>query len=289
MGGEDMMDVSRLAVRRATLDDVIGIRGIHSDCDDPWSHPGSGPVWINHRLLRGFQIDVATLGDTVVGHAEWNVSDEPAPYGRYLYLGMLQVHREYQRQGVGQAMVEAGVARARSLPCDLVKTIPEPEACGFYVKCGFEPISSITAVDLEVVSRDLPDGWSRARCVPQGVVASLPFRLGWSGQASSAFMWEMCNRPIRVVGEEEQHPCAQLHSGQAYVQLRYVGGHGALAVAWADNGVPLKELSNVAQSLAGLLSIDSVTISVADTESDELAKMSTGVPLRTAEIWARKV
>ena len=29
---------------------------------------------------------------------------EPAPYGRYLYLGMLQVHGEYQCQGVGRAM-----------------------------------------------------------------------------------------------------------------------------------------------------------------------------------------
>ena len=283
------MDASRLLVRRATLDDVVGIREIHADCDDPWSHPGIGPVWVNHRLLRGFEIDVATLGDRIVGHAEWNVSDEPAPYGRYLYLGMLQIHREYQRQGVGRAMIDAGLARAESLSCALVKTIPEAEACGFYAKCGFEPIGWVTSVDLQVAAMDLPQGWSRVRCVPRGVVTSLPLRLGWSGQASSAFMWELCNRPIRVAGEQEQHPCARSSSKRAYVQLRCVDGSSALAVAWADHCVPVKELVDVAQGLAALLAINPVTISVVDAEGDVLESIVADAPSQAAEIWARRV
>ena len=47
-----------------------------------------------------------------------------------------------------------------------------------------------------------------------------------------------------------------------YVQLRHVGGSRALAVAWADRSVPVKELVDVAQGLATSLPIDSVTISV---------------------------
>lgn len=278
-----------ITVRAASLDDVEGIRAIHAGCDDPWSHPGIGPVWLNHRLLRGFIVDVATLGDQIVGHAEWNVSDEPDPFGRSLYLGMIQVHEDYQRKGIGSAMVAAGMAKARALSCHLLKTIPDAEACGFYQKCGFAPVTKVFSVDVPATAAGLPKDWVRVGRVPQSVIASLPLRLGWCGQASSAFMWEICNRPIQVAGEHNLHPCARSGAGNAYVQLRHTGGEGALAVAWARSLIPISELVEAALYLAQSMGVAVVTASVLEAESSALSALAEhGISTQT-EVWARQV
>jgi GNAT superfamily N-acetyltransferase len=279
----------QISVRAATLDDVAGIRDIHALCDDPWSHPGVGPVWVNHRLLRGFFIDVATIGNRVVGHAEWNVSDEPAPYGRYLYLGMIQVHKEHQLRGVGLAMINAGLSRARSLSCRSLRTIPEKEAIGFYSKCGFEPVGDIATVEIAASITELPKGWTTLGRVPREVVPSLPLRLGWSGQACSSFLWEICNRPVEVAGEKDRHPCAQLRSGKAYVQLRHVGGSSALAVAWATTDTPISELIEASEGLAGLLGIPSITASACGSELEEFQRLSGRTQPSVAEVWERRI
>ena len=60
------------------------------------------------------------------------MSDEPAPYGRYLYLGMLQVHGSISaRCGSGHGSCGGGQGKI-VIVCALVKTIPETEACEFY-------------------------------------------------------------------------------------------------------------------------------------------------------------
>lgn len=276
------------SVRAATLDDVEGIRGIHAACDDPWSHPGVGPIWVNHRLLRGFFIDVATVGNHVVGHAEWNVSDEPEPHGRYLYLGMIQIHSEYQHKGIGLAMINVGLARARSLSCRSLRTIPDEGAYGFYSKCGFEPINEITSVELKAGISSLPKEWSTVDLVPKEVVASLPLRLGWSAQACSSFMWEICNRPVEVAGEQDRHPCARLRSGEAYVQLRYVEGNSALAIAWAASDISINELVKAAQGLAVSLGVPNIVVSVFDHDRDELHVLSGQTIPSVVEVWECK-
>jgi GNAT superfamily N-acetyltransferase len=280
---------SQVLVRAATLDDVEGIRDIHRFCDDPWSHPGIGPVWRNHRLLRGFLIDVAMIGNRVVAHSEWNLSEEPPPHGRYLYLGMIQVHKGYQRRGVGSAMIDAGLSKARSLSCRSVRTVPEEDAVGFYAKCGFEPIAEIGTLETPVSITRLPAGWTTLGRVPRSAVPSLPLRLGWSAQACSSFLWEICNRPVKVAGERDRHPCAQLKPGEAYVQLRYVGGHSALAVAWATPDTPIGALVEACEGLAGSLGASFVTVSACGSDRDELRRLSGPGRLSVTEVWELRV
>jgi GNAT superfamily N-acetyltransferase len=278
-----------ITVRAATIDDVEGIRSIHSACDDPWAHPGVGPVWVNHRLLRGFYIDVATVGSDVIGHAEWNLSDEPEPHGRFLYLGMLQIHAEHQRKGVGRAMIEAGLTRAGSLSCRALRTVPDENTCDFYAKSGFKRIGEVVSLELKTSDSRLPSRWSRVNRVPKRVVASLPLRLGWSGQASSSFMWEICNRPIVVAGDQDRRPCARLGSGEAYVQLRYVGGNSALAIAWAEYDTTLQALVEAAQSLAGSLGVPNITCSVLAGDRNELQMLSGQDVALVAQVWEQEV
>lgn len=103
--------------------DIEGICRIHRSCSDPWQDVEEGTSWVTHRLSRGFYIQVALLDGLVVGHGEWIVSDEPA--GKYLYLGVLQVDADYQRQVIGRKMIEDGARYAAGQGCSSLVTIPE--------------------------------------------------------------------------------------------------------------------------------------------------------------------
>lgn len=60
---------------------------------------------------------------------------------RYLYLDDLKVSRSCRGKGIGQRLIEAGMAEARKLNLRGVYTIGQDDnlsACLFYLKCGFE-------------------------------------------------------------------------------------------------------------------------------------------------------
>jgi len=268
----------KIRVRDATLEDVHSIREIHRLDDDPWGSEAECAIWTNHRLLRGFVIQVASVRGTVVGHAEWVVSDEPAPYGKHLYLGMLQVHSKHQRRGIGRALVEAGARRAQDLGCPRIKTHPDEQAVGFYRKCGFTSCETAVSCEAAVHAAALPRGWQVTRTVPERVVRGLPMRIGWV-QASSAHMWELCNRPARIAGEGIQHPCAMARSGDAYVQLRYLGtellrslgiGETAMALAWARATTRVEVLARAAMALACRLPVPTLTYTVQEGDVPRL-------------------
>ncbi len=278
-----------LLIRPATIDDVPGIQAIHAHCDDPWAHPGEGAVWINHRLLRGYFIDVALVGDAITGHAEWIVSHEPEPHGKQLYLGMLQVHADWQGRGIGRAMVAAGGQRAASLACPRVYTVPEVEAVEFYRKCGFSRTATIMSLEITCGKPEMPAGWARSNLVPARVVLQLPFRLGWAGQAASAFMWDLCNWPICIAGDKAAYPCARRQDGRAYAQLRWIGGDGALALAWAGAEVPLAELIAACQALAAAIKVANLTLSAPGAEGNTLAGLFPEFTPTTQEVWSRQI
>ena len=144
------------AVRAATLGDVPAIQRVHAGCDDPWADPATCAIWVNHRILPGFFIDVAEIKGEVVGHAEWNVSDEPQPFGRHLFLGLLEVRADHQRRGVGRAMVEHGLRRAGRAGYAAVRTVPEKTATGFYQALGFAPCFHAHGYTVDLESESLP-------------------------------------------------------------------------------------------------------------------------------------
>jgi GNAT superfamily N-acetyltransferase len=243
-----------VTVRRARIQDAPGIARIYAGEPEgfPLRNPSLGAVWTNHRLLRGYGIDVAVRRGRVVGHAEWVLSDEPRPWGRHLALEMLETHPEARRQGVGRRMIEHGIARARELGCRWVTTVPEDEARPFYERCGFGPHRNLVSFTVPGRRAALPRGWSRVRRVPAHVVRELPLRLG-RVQASSAHLWEIANRPLReAAGSDMRHPAARSADGRAFVQLRMRRGRpSAFALAWAEPRRSLSALVAVATAMAG--------------------------------------
>ncbi|HPG69866.1 MAG TPA: GNAT family N-acetyltransferase [Candidatus Hydrogenedentes bacterium] len=278
-----------VVVRPATLRDVAGIREIHANCEDPWADATQCALWTNHRLVRRFLIDVAVVDGVIAGHAEWIVSDEPPPYGRHLYLGMIQIHRDYQRRGIGRAMVERGMLRAEDRHCPALRTVPEDEAKGFYRSCGFSPILTTESFTIEVTPKPLPAGWRRLSATPRRTVRTLPMRWGWV-QGSSAHMWELCNRPVRIAGDPVRCPCAGRTDGRAYVQLIHCGtSPEALAVAWATREEPREEIVSAAMDLAHALSVRRLAVTRLKDEANPLTPYSGVQHVGTAEVWSRDV
>ena len=280
-------------VRPATYADAAGIAAIYAGSNVPFDDPAECAVHTNHRLLEGFLIDVALIGRRVVGHAEWIVSDEPPPYRRHLYLGMLEAHPKYRGRGAGRALVEAGMAHAHHHSCPLVKTVSAKDARGFYKKCGLKRSGRVAAGSASLRPRAMPTGWRRCRAVPRAVVATLPMRLGWA-QACSAHMWSMCNRPIRLVGEEpDRHPCARRTDAQAYVQVRYCphAGSTGLVIAWAPHATSLRPLCTVAMALANDLPVSKLLLMTSVEDRDRLAAVCDRRPTSGPDdqIWSRPV
>ena len=244
---------------------------------------------MNHRLLRGFLIDFATIGEKVVGHAEWIVSDEPPPYGRHLYLGLLQVHPDYRGRGVGRALVEEGIRKANALSCPFVRTIPEEGSPGFYRKCGFSACSRVVTCTAAVRPASLPADWVRSRTVPHRAIGSLPMRIGWV-QGSSAHMWEICNRPARIVGDTTRYPCARRQDNMAFAQLRHLDGRvQTMALAWAPLDLDLEAPVSAAMALASSLPVEKIVLTVQEADEPRLLSCCDARRTGTAEVWCRAV
>lgn len=278
-----------LTIRPATLEDVAGIREVHSEGGDPWADPVECAIWINHRLLRGFTIDVAVIDARIVGHAEWQVSDEPQPYGRHLYLSMLEIHPEFRGRGIGREMVEARAGTAASLDCSAVRTIPDESATGFYAKLGFKVTGAITRMSVPPRPAELPDGWKICRAIPHSVVKKLPMRFGWY-QACSEFMWEHYERGIAIAGDDVRHLRARRIDGRAFVDVECcVSEKSADPVAWASADVDPAELVQVAFALSSRLPADRISFAVDAGYASEVARFIGDAATETNDIISRSV
>lgn len=154
-----------ITIRPATLADAAAISIVHCSTVDEWRDPYTrqpadeatlnlfgrwynGGDWmsvetcaihLNGMLLQGHLPLVAESTDIIVGEAEYYVNREPAPFGPHLHLSVLYIHKDWQGQGIGRTLVEAGVEHARALGYHALTTQPEPEMTGFYQRLGFEP------------------------------------------------------------------------------------------------------------------------------------------------------
>ncbi|MBN2394794.1 MAG: GNAT family N-acetyltransferase [Anaerolineae bacterium] len=161
-----------ITIRPATLADAAAISAVHCSTVDAWRDPYTrqtvdeatldlfghwynGGDWmsvetcaihLNGLLMDGHLPlvaetdgdDASTAGSIIVGEAEYYINREPAPFGPHLHLSVLYIHRDWQGQGIGRALITAGVEHARALGCHALTTQPEPEMTGFYRRVGFE-------------------------------------------------------------------------------------------------------------------------------------------------------
>jgi GNAT superfamily N-acetyltransferase len=154
-----------MTIRPATLADAAAISAVHCSTVDAWRDPYTrqpadeatlnlfgrwynGGDWmsvetcaihLNAMLLQGHLPLVAEVDGSLVGEAEYYVNREPAPFGPHLHLSVLYIHQDWQGQGVGRALIEAGLEHARARGCHALTTQPEPEMTGFYRRVGFQP------------------------------------------------------------------------------------------------------------------------------------------------------
>ena len=171
--------------------DIQGIREAHGS-DEHWGSDRACFMSGKTSLENGFFIQVAICDTKIVGHAEWVVSDEP-DY-RYLYLGMLRIHGEYQKRGIGTQLIESGARYAGANGCVFLRTMPgiESGSIFFYLKCGFiQTVHSNSTLKMQTIDAPVRNA-DRIDNVPFAVVKTLPFVIGLY-QHASAHIWKVFN------------------------------------------------------------------------------------------------
>ncbi|MCL2299745.1 MAG: GNAT family N-acetyltransferase [Firmicutes bacterium] len=220
-------------VREVDNRDFAGIQRIHRSCDDPWREADECAAWLNKRLERGFYIRVAGIGEQVLGHGEWIVTD--SPQGKFLYLGMLQVDAAFQRRGIGRAMLADGARYAREQGCGRVVTSPENDDDGaslaFYEKCGFVAGRKILSAALPTGSYGYTKSYFPREGAPFRVVREREYVFG-VGQASARHMWEVYNeKPVT----DDRNVKTLLADDGDCIQLGWFPGQDtALALCWSN-------------------------------------------------------
>ncbi len=119
-----------------------------------------GGPWMDSDALAKYWGDIEKLGivtliaelqGKVVGHLDVIVSDE-LPLGRFLYLDVLIVHRDYRRKGIATALIRQAEELAREKGVSFMMVEPEqyegPSGLT-YRRCGFE--RAFEACNLEVL------------------------------------------------------------------------------------------------------------------------------------------
>ena len=206
--------------------DIQGIRKVHST-DDHW---GSEQVcFLSQKisLETGFFIQVATIGEKIVGHAEWLISQEPTH--RFLYLGILQVDESYQKMGIGTKMIESGAAYAKANNCAFIRTMPELKTGSeqFYQKNGFVQTDSNSTLTLKT----LPSPETKNKPidqVPREITKTHPLVIGLY-QHSSTQIWHVFNRYTEVSG----HTVSSFKIGDAYVNI-----NASEVICWSKQLTP---------------------------------------------------
>ena len=172
-----------ITIRPATLADAAAISAVHCSTVDAWRDPYTrqpvdeatldlfgrwynGGAWmsvetceihLNGLLRQGHLPLVAEIEGIVAGEAEYYVNREPPPFGPHLHLSVLYIHKDWQGQGVGRALIAAGEERARALGCLALTTQPESEMTGFYRRVGFELWRCAKEMQIGTQSAALPE------------------------------------------------------------------------------------------------------------------------------------
>ncbi len=158
-----------LIIRKASLDDVKGIvevycssinkwvkrigdKEVEVEYEDlsvverwsyggPWMSIETCAVHLNYLLTWGQYPLVALINGKVVGELELYLGYEKGLLGKHGFIDVLEVHAGFRRQGIGRRLLEKASEIALENNCDVLVVWPNPDAIGFYRKCGFNKVS----------------------------------------------------------------------------------------------------------------------------------------------------
>lgn len=129
-----MNAVDGIEIRESVADDVSAVATIY-----PGAFPDEDLVPLVRDLLRekaGVLSLVATNGGTVVGHAVFTMGEVEGADAAVALLGPLCVDAARHRQGIGGAIVRAGLHRLEGAGVTSVFVLGDP---AYYGRFGFMP------------------------------------------------------------------------------------------------------------------------------------------------------
>ena len=227
------MDNIKIRDITTSEEDINGMLQIHRNCQDPWNEREECISWISKRIERGFYLRLAEVDGKIVGHAEWIISDERD--SKFLYLGMLQIDEDYQKKGIGRAMIADGIEYAKKNDCPTVVTMPDMEdnADIFYRKCGFIDVRKHYNAKMETAKyKDYKFEKTIIDKVPFSVIKEKRYIFG-KGQISARHMWEVYNEKPST--DDRLSPAILLPDG-TYIQLGFwEGGDGGYLMIWSNS------------------------------------------------------
>ena len=309
-----------LTVRPATPEDAAAITAVHCSHVQVWRRGGKGEVvpydalspyehwlhggpWMNVETcaayLRGWLgaghlALVALRGEEVVGEAEFVEDEEPPPYGHVLHLSLLFVHAAHQGQGVGRALVEAGVELARERGCAALTTQPEREAEPFYHRVGFEPWLWLREWQASAREGPLPADLLPADDAPYPAGQGVALRVGRYQTGRHIWIWrELGDRPIPEVARLPWGRWrARMPGGETvWLELRAqpLAPTQADGFVWAPPHADLRPAIEALQALAARLGFAYVDLLLEEPEGGVLAA-TLGLEFQTdLTFWRREV
>jgi GNAT superfamily N-acetyltransferase len=303
-------------VRPARLDDAAAITAVHCSTTSEWRDPHTRQVapyaaldlfgrWYNggpwmsvelcaihlNELLHADPAPlVAEVDGRIVGEAEYHLNVEPPPFGPALHLSVLYVDQDWQRQGVGRALLDVGLELARDLGLSVLTTQPEPEAYAFYRRMQFVPWLAASEMQLAAAGAP-PPGLTRLTENP-GPPPALALRVG--RYQCSALDWEPLWPTLALPGWSDLRRFVwrgALGDGPVVLGLREQlrDPQQADGYAWLPPAAPLKPVVAALAALAAEAGFAAVDLLLPNDALPDLRRAFALDYQTSVEIWRREV
>lgn len=133
----------KIVIRRETEADVAAIREVTVSAFKTLAISNHTEQFVIAALRAAKSLTVSLVAEVagrVVGHIAFSPVTISDGTRNWYGLGPLSVVPEYQRQGLGKALIEEGLSRLRSLNAEGVCLVGHP---GYYKKFGFQNVPGL--------------------------------------------------------------------------------------------------------------------------------------------------
>lgn len=137
-----------MIIRPENPQDVTAIRRINIEAfkHHPFSQQTEHLIVEALRAAQALDISlVAELGGSVVGHIAFSQAQIGDTASGWYLLGPVAVLPEFQHQGIGRALVEAGLGALRSKGANGCVLVGDP---AFYTRFGFTQVPGVTCAGI---------------------------------------------------------------------------------------------------------------------------------------------